>query len=71
MTFRHRRASPRFGVLGCNTTFIVEALPNQNGTRGGNIRGERSVTCRGDFDRHPSLGPLPEGAPAVCEIFRL
>src|SRR5262249_51754638 len=23
-----------------------------------NIRGERSVTCRGDFDRHPSLGPL-------------
>lgn len=35
-----------------------------------NIRGERSVTCRGDFDRHPSEGPLPEGAPAVCEIFR-
>jgi amidase len=35
-----------------------------------NIRGERSVTCRGDFDRHPSDGPLPEGAPAVCEIFR-
>src|SRR5437764_710373 len=24
-----------------------------------NIRGERSVTCRGDFDRHPSKGPLP------------
>src|SRR5215468_7380865 len=35
-----------------------------------NIRGERSVTCRGDFDRHPSLGPLPPGAPPVCEIFR-
>src|SRR5215470_5990203 len=35
-----------------------------------NIRGERSVTCRGEFDRHPSLGPLPIGAPAVCEIFR-
>jgi len=35
-----------------------------------NIRGERSVTCRGDFDRHPSLGPLPPGAPAVCEHFR-
>jgi amidase len=35
-----------------------------------NIRGERSVTCKGDFDRHPSLGPLPEGAPPVCEIFR-
>ena len=35
-----------------------------------NIRGERSVTCRGDFDRHPSQGPLPPGAPPVCEIFR-
>ena len=35
-----------------------------------NIRGERSVTCRGDYDRHPSAGPLPAGAPAVCEIFR-
>src|SRR5712692_5051093 len=35
-----------------------------------NIRGERSVTCRGDFDRHPSEGPLPPGAPPVCEFFR-
>jgi Asp-tRNA(Asn)/Glu-tRNA(Gln) amidotransferase A subunit family amidase len=35
-----------------------------------NIRGERSVTCRGEFDRHPSLGPLPPGAPPVCEFFR-
>jgi amidase len=35
-----------------------------------NIRGERSVTCRGDFDRHPSQGPLPAGAPPVCEMFR-
>ncbi|MCC7348541.1 MAG: hypothetical protein IT538_14200, partial [Variibacter sp.] len=35
-----------------------------------NIRGERSVTCRGDFDRHPSLGPLPPGAPPVCEYSR-
>ncbi len=35
-----------------------------------NIRGERSVTCRGDFDRHPSLGPLPPDAPPVCEYFR-
>lgn len=35
-----------------------------------NIRGERSVTCKGDFDRHPSKGPLPAGAPAVCEAFR-
>jgi Asp-tRNA(Asn)/Glu-tRNA(Gln) amidotransferase A subunit family amidase len=35
-----------------------------------NIRGERSVTCRGDFDRHPSAGPLPPGAPPMCEMFR-
>jgi amidase len=35
-----------------------------------NIRGERSVTCRGDFDRHPAEGPLPPGAPPVCEMFR-
>src|SRR5918995_6656935 len=35
-----------------------------------NIRGERSVTCKGDFDRHPSEGPLPPGAPPVCENFR-
>jgi amidase len=35
-----------------------------------NIRGERSVTCRGAFDRHPSEGPLPSGAPPVCEHFR-
>ncbi len=35
-----------------------------------NIRGERSVVCRGDYDRHPNDGPLPADAPAVCEIFR-
>jgi amidase len=35
-----------------------------------NIRGERSVTCKGAFDTHPSKGPLPAGAPAVCEEFR-
>jgi Asp-tRNA(Asn)/Glu-tRNA(Gln) amidotransferase A subunit family amidase len=35
-----------------------------------NIRGERSVTCKGAFDRHPSEGPLPSGAPPVCDEFR-
>jgi Asp-tRNA(Asn)/Glu-tRNA(Gln) amidotransferase A subunit family amidase len=35
-----------------------------------NIRGERSVTCKGDFDKAPSAGPLPPGAPAFCEEFR-
>jgi Asp-tRNA(Asn)/Glu-tRNA(Gln) amidotransferase A subunit family amidase len=35
-----------------------------------NIRGERSVTCKGAFDAHPSTGPLPAGAPEACEAFR-
>jgi amidase len=35
-----------------------------------NIRGERSVTCKGDRDRRPSDGPLQPDAPAVCEEFR-
>ena len=35
-----------------------------------NIRGERSITCKGDFDKAPSAGPLPPGAPAGCEEFR-
>ncbi len=35
-----------------------------------NIRGERSVTCKGDRDKSPSAGPLPPGSPAVCEQFR-
>jgi hypothetical protein len=35
-----------------------------------NLRGERSITCKGDFDRHPSQGSLPPGAPAECEEFR-
>jgi amidase len=35
-----------------------------------NLRGERSVTCKGDRDKTPSSGPLPPGSPAVCEEFR-
>src|ERR1700716_2931493 len=35
-----------------------------------NIRGERSVTCKGIYDLHPSKGPLPTGAPPICEFFR-
>src|SRR5882757_9182542 len=35
-----------------------------------NIRRERSVICKGEFDHHPSLGPLPPGAPPVCDEFR-
>jgi Asp-tRNA(Asn)/Glu-tRNA(Gln) amidotransferase A subunit family amidase len=35
-----------------------------------NVRGERSVTCKGTFDLHPSKGPLPAGAPEACGKFR-
>lgn len=35
-----------------------------------NLRGGRSVTCKGDRDTAPSAGALPEGTPAVCEDFR-
>ena len=52
---------------------MVAGIPNGtqvNALATLNIRGERSVTCKGEFDRHPSLGPLPKGAPPVCEYFR-
>ena len=52
---------------------MIVGKPNAgqvNGLATLNIRGERSVTCRGDFDRHPDDGPLPEGAPAAAEILR-
>jgi amidase len=55
----------QFGmVVGIPNAGQVNALATLN------IRGERSVTCKGEFDRHPSLGPLPPGAPPVCEHFR-
>lgn len=52
---------------------MIAGIPNAgqvNALATLNIRGERSATCRGDFDRHPSEGPLPPGAPPVCEMFR-
>jgi amidase len=58
-------AQQQFGmIVGIPNAGQVNALATLN------IRGERSVTCRGDFDRHPSLGPLPPGAPPACEYFR-
>ena len=35
-----------------------------------NLRGERSVTCKGACDAHPSTGALPADCPAACEAFR-
>jgi amidase len=52
---------------------MIAGIPNAgqlNALATLNIRGERSVTCKGDYDRHPSQGPLPPGAPPVCDEFR-
>lgn len=55
----------QFGmIVGIPNAGQVNALATLN------IRGERSVTCRGAFDRHPAEGPLPPGAPPACEVFR-
>jgi amidase len=55
----------QFGmIVGIPNAGQVNALATLN------IRGERSTTCRGHFDRHPSQGPLPPAAPPVCEYFR-
>ncbi len=51
---------------------MVVGLPNAgrlNAFETLNIRGERSVTCKGKFDAAPGT-PLPAGAPAECEKFR-
>jgi len=50
----------QFGmVVGIPRAGQVNALATLN------IRGERSAVCKGDFDKHPSLGALPPGAPPV------
>lgn len=51
---------------------MVVGIPNArqvNALEVLNIRGERSVTCKGAFDAPPGT-PLPADAPAVCEEFR-
>ncbi len=52
---------------------MIAGIPNAgqvNALATLNIRGERSVTCQGPLDKHPSAGPLPSGAPPECEMFR-
>lgn len=54
----------QFGmVVGIPNVHQVNALETLN------IRGERSVTCKGKFDAPPGT-PLPADAPAECEKFR-
>ena len=51
---------------------MVAGIPNAgqlNAFETLNIRGERSVTCKGKFDAPPGTA-LPAGAPAECEKFR-
>jgi hypothetical protein len=55
------QAGMRVGIPDAGQLNALETL---------NIRGERSITCKGDFDRAPSAGPLPAGAPKACEEFR-
>jgi amidase len=68
------RMEPTVSDPGVQQQFgMIVGMPNAgqvNALGTLNIRGERSVTCRGDFDRHPSAGPLPPEAPPVCEFFR-
>ncbi|HMN47040.1 MAG TPA: amidase family protein [Povalibacter sp.] len=54
----------QFGMLvGTANAGQVNALESIN------IRGERSVTCKGKFDAPPGT-PLPKDAPPACEKFR-
>jgi amidase len=51
---------------------MVAGIPNAgqvNALESLNIRGERSVTCKGKFDAAPGTA-LPKDAPAECEKFR-
>jgi amidase len=50
----------RVGIANAGQLNALETL---------NIRGERSVTCKGKFDAPPGT-PLPKDAPAGCEQFR-
>ena len=68
------RMEPTCSDPGVQQQFgMITGIPNSgqlNALATLNIRGERSVTCCGDYDRRPSEGPLPPDAPPVCEIFR-
>ncbi|MCI0563095.1 MAG: amidase [Nitrososphaera sp.] len=51
----------RVGIPGVGQLNALETI---------NIRGERSVTCKGVCDAPPSSGPLPAGCYSKCEAFR-
>jgi len=67
--FAHVDATLKVDPKALGATALDVTIDNNSlGTL--NIRGERSVVCRGDYDLHPSKGPLPKGAPPICEYFR-
>lgn len=52
---------------------VITGIPNAgqvNALETLNIRGERSVTCRGEYDKAVADGALPADAPPECEAFR-
>ncbi len=49
------------GIPGINQVNALNTL---------NLRGERSVTCKGTCDTHPDEGGLPGHCPVACEAFR-
>lgn len=64
-TLSDQSVQAQFGmVAGVPNAGQVNALSTLN------LRGERSVTCKGACDAHPSTGELPADCPAACEAFR-
>ena len=68
------RMEPTISDPTVQTQFgMVVGIPNAgqlNALSTLNLRGERSVTCKGACDAHPSSGALPADCPAVCDAFR-
>jgi Asp-tRNA(Asn)/Glu-tRNA(Gln) amidotransferase A subunit family amidase len=56
-----QQAGMRIGVPGAGQLNALETI---------NLRGERSVSCKGECDRPVSAGALPAGCPQACEAFR-
>jgi amidase len=56
-----QQAGMRVGIHNAGQVNALETL---------NIRGERSVSCKGACDTAPSAGGIPETCPAKCDAFR-
>ncbi|HET6337470.1 MAG TPA: amidase family protein [Polyangiales bacterium] len=56
-----QQAGMRVGIAHAGQVNALETI---------NIRGERSVSCKGACDLAPSGGALPDSCPSKCEAFR-